>query len=740
MIGGPAAVVGLPPLFAAGFGNTGMLFWGLAALVPIVLHIWSRKNYQTRNWAATRFLLAALQRHARRMRMRQWLLLTLRIAIMTLAALALADPVWQSAPLLGVPTELESTHYILIVDGSYSMGTQWQGITRFHRAQQICASLVEQSRPGDGFSLILMAEPSANVIGEPSWSKASVLLEIDRLQMTHAGAGMTSAWHLAREAMQVGSRSPERYARTHVYIITDLALQTWDVATLSVWRRELALLPRDVNLSVIDVGQEESENMAVTSLQPVNGLLTLQQPCEVLVTVKSFADRRYDSVRVSLVVDHHEVDTQFVDVPPKSQIQARFRHRFVQEGEHLLEARLPVDGLETDNHRFLAVDVKDTIRVLCIGGEPADTHHLALALAATGPQRPSVEVKERNEAALRNEDLQQYDCVFVCNMARMGSEEKAVFEQFLHRSRGLVFFLGDRVQADSYNLLLASADPAQAILPATIGGIRPFANYRLDPLDYRHPMVQLFRGQDQAGLLTTPVWQYFELQPLPASQVAMQIIAGEGESSGEGEPLVVERRVDGGAVVIVGTAASPASKDTSQSPPAPWNAWSTWPSFPPIVHSLLESTLSAWQRQHNVMIGESLRDAAFEVGSDLAVDVFHDEQVLERVPLNLDGARYDWVFGPVQWQGGYSVTSASERAHARSFAVNIDHRESEPARASKDSFPDRVRFENDLSIPTEVTPVTVGPRESQLFRCILSFVLLLMLIEPLWADRVGGRL
>ena len=117
-----------------------------------------------------------------------------------------------------------------------------------------------------------------------------------------------------------------------------------------------------------------------------------------------------------------------------------------------------------------------------------------------------------------------------------------------------------------------------------------------------------------------------------------------------------------------------------------------------------------------------------------------DEQVLERVPLNLDGARYDWVFGPVQWQGGYSVTSASERAHARSFAVNIDHRESEPARASKDSFPDRVRFENDLSIPTEVTPVTVGPRESQLFRCILSFVLLLMLIEPLWADRVGGRL
>ena len=40
MIGGPAAVVGLPPLFAAGFGNTGMLFWGLAACALVLQPSW----------------------------------------------------------------------------------------------------------------------------------------------------------------------------------------------------------------------------------------------------------------------------------------------------------------------------------------------------------------------------------------------------------------------------------------------------------------------------------------------------------------------------------------------------------------------------------------------------------------------------------------------------------------------------------------------------------------------------
>ena len=34
---------------------------------------------------------------------------------------------------------------------------------------------------------------------------------------------------------------------------------------------------------------------------------------------------------------------------------------------------------------------------------------------------------------------------------------------------------------------------------------------RLDPLDYRHPIVQPFRGRGQASLLTTPVFKYYKL-------------------------------------------------------------------------------------------------------------------------------------------------------------------------------------------------------------------------------------
>ncbi len=50
----------LLPLAAWTFGSSGMLFWGFAALLPIVIHLWSRRKYQRVSWAAMEYLLLAV--------------------------------------------------------------------------------------------------------------------------------------------------------------------------------------------------------------------------------------------------------------------------------------------------------------------------------------------------------------------------------------------------------------------------------------------------------------------------------------------------------------------------------------------------------------------------------------------------------------------------------------------------------------------------------------------------------
>ena len=80
-----------------------MLLWGLAASVPIIIHLWSKRRYNRVAWAAMEFLLAAVRKNSRRIRIEQLILLLLRVAILILLAVALADPVWSLFASLGSP-------------------------------------------------------------------------------------------------------------------------------------------------------------------------------------------------------------------------------------------------------------------------------------------------------------------------------------------------------------------------------------------------------------------------------------------------------------------------------------------------------------------------------------------------------------------------------------------------------------------------------------------------------------
>ena len=85
------------------------------------------------------------------------------------------------------------THYVLLLDGSYSMDYRVDEKSPFDMARQLAAQLVEDSRQGDGFTLIVMAEPPQTVIAEPAFDPQDVLEELDKLRVSHGGAPLPAA-------------------------------------------------------------------------------------------------------------------------------------------------------------------------------------------------------------------------------------------------------------------------------------------------------------------------------------------------------------------------------------------------------------------------------------------------------------------------------------------------------------------------------------------------------------------
>ncbi len=708
-------------------GSASMLLWAAAALLPILIHLWSRRRYQSTSWAAMTFLMAAMRQNARRVRLEQWLLLAVRTAILLLFALALADPMSSAFSAWTGARQGGRTHSLVVLDASYSMDYRDQDQSRFDRAKQYLRDLVESAAQGDGFTLVLLSEPPRVVIGQPAFDRGDLLQEINSLSLTHAGADLPATLATVESVLKRSAEEDPGLVRRRVLFLTDLQRLTWQDAAIAESRERINRLAETASLSVVDFGESTEQNAAISRLESLQPLSTTTTDTSFQAEIQNFSPDGLAGQRVTFRVDGQLRAEQRVDLQPAERATVVFPHRFDRSGEHVIEVRLQEDRLPVDNHRWLSVPVQDVIRVLCIDGQPDEARYVALALDPHQNGQRRVEVERAAESAIVESDLERYDCVVLCNVGRFNGEEAAVLHRYVERGGGLIVFLGDRVQADSYNEQLGDFADRARVLPASLGEISSESQYRLNPLDYRHPLVAPFRGHEKSGLLTTPIWTYVRLKPSANAKVALAF--------DNGDPVLVEEQIGAGRVILFATAVSPESLNRSSSPPIPWTAIASWPSFPPLVQEMLTLSLSGRAQGRNQLVGDDLRGDVATAAPGTVVDVTSPSGAEERLPLLLDSDGAHWSYSSATQSGPYQVTVGPPVASTQEYVLNVDTRESNLERIPLDSLPSPLTSGAQVSGGTPVA-ASDGPSQSY-YRELLLGVIGLVVVEVMLAYRLG---
>ena len=717
-------------------GSAGMLAWGLAAALPILIHLWSRRRYREESWAAMTFLLAALRKNARRIQLEQWILLAVRTLLVALFALALADPQLSviSAWVGGAGGQ---SHVVLVIDGSFSMdyrrsdadGGPRGDKSRFDTARELAKDLVHSGRQGDGYTVVVLGAPSRVVIGQPAFDPRDVVEELDNLELSHSGASLPATLADVESIVRLASQRHPRLSRHRVYFLTDLQQTTWGEVDSPDSRQRLTRLADLAELELIDLGQPGEQNLAVTNLQidaASGGLVAVRTEVTIRAELRSFAAEDRGSQAVEVFVNGQRIADERVDLPAGGTTAVSVAHRFDAAGEHAVEVRLADDSLPLDNRRWLSVPVREAVRILCVGGRPEETRHLALALQPRRDAGVNFEISEASESRLVEGDLSAFDCVFLCNVGRFSQDEAGVLARYVHRGGGLVIFLGDQVQADSYNELLFERAGSR-ILPARLDAAAATGDYRFAPRDYRHPIVAPFRDHETSGLLTTPVWKFNRLAPSPQAKVALAFESGE--------PAVVEEQFGRGRTILVATAASPASIDRTSQPPTPWTALSSWPSFPPLVHEMLQFATLGQSEGRNLLVGDELTGELSAGGLDMPVALGGPDGLSEKLPVSAEGAGVRWTFGGTVKSGLYEARAGD---FVQRFAVNVNTRESDLARFDPELLPSQLARE--LAGADQDQPLAGTRDSSSYYWTLLAGVLGLLLLEPVLAWQFGrGR-
>ena len=550
-------------------------------LQPILIHLWSWRKHRSRGrrwsicWRPPNGDAPPAVEH--------WLLLAVRV-VGRAGGAGRAEPYVERAGFaMGADGH---AHRVLVLDGSYSMAYRPTDKTRFERAKELARQIVEKSPQGDAFTLVLMSSPPRVVVGRPALEPSEIIREIDNLQLPHAAADLPAMIEAIRRIVDAAQRENPRLARHEVYFLTDMQRVTWapklSEAAAAALLRQTNELAQTAALCLIDLGQPAAENLAVTSLRATDTLWTVGRGVRLEAELRNFGRQAHGRQPVELLVDRRQIEQKEVDIAPNTTVSVAFSYRFDAPGDHAIEVRAVGDALDVDNHRFLAAPVRQAIRALCIDGRPSGSSfrgaadYLAVALApqAQRTEHALVQAEVAAENALLDRNLGGYDCVLLANVAQFTASEARVLDAYLQSGGSLVFFLGHQVLADRYNRELGGAGQGRAgrprILPARLGAVVDRPQFRLDPLGYRHPIVQPFRGRGEASLLTTPVLKYYKLA-MPENSRAKTVLA-----IANGDPLVVEEPIHRGRVVLVATSAEPS-----------WTAMPLWPSFVPLVQEIV---------------------------------------------------------------------------------------------------------------------------------------------------------
>jgi hypothetical protein len=617
---------------------------------------------------------------------------------------------------------------VLVLDGSYSMDYRREEKSRFDAAKELAKQLVADGKQGDGYTLLVMGQPPQVVIGQPAFDPEDVSEEIDNLRLAHAGASLPATLAEIETILRQAEQNQPRLVRKQVVFLTDLQQQMWNDANSADGRQRLARLEQLASLSLVDLGEAGASNLAVARLEASQPLVTTRQ--EVTLSAEIQSHSRQDAPRqsVEFLADGQRIADERVDVPAGGRTTVSTTHRFDTPGDHVVEVRLADDALPLDNRRWLALSVRDAIRVLAIGGRPGEARHVALALNPRPQERGAIEVTEAPESALVETDLTLYDCIVLCNVGRISREEASVLRRHLDRGGGLVTFLGDQVQRESYNQQLAGDDPKLRVLPARLGDRSPDGQHRLNPLDYRHPLIAPFRGHEASGLLTTPIWRYVKLTPFPEAKIALGFDGGDG--------AIVEERIGRGRSVLFASAASADSLDHSTTPPTPWTAISSWPSFPPLVHEMVGHAISGRGDGHTVLVGEDLTGIASGIAPGAEAMLTRPGDTTQKLSLAADGIDARWTIPDADTSGIYSVQLPGQPA--QQLAVNLNTRESDLARLDPELLPSQ--FSRELAEPGQPPPALATAQGRSFFRLLLSAMLVLVLVEPCLAWYFGrGR-
>jgi len=629
------------------FLNATILLAAVATLIPLIIHLLSKRRVKVVEFSSLRYLKAMQRRQVRRLKIRQWLLLLLRMLIILAAVMAFARPTTKS-DLVGSHAAVSA---VVLFDNSASMNRYVADGNLFEIARQRTGELLETFGQSDQVSLI----PLGNLSGageELAFGSATVALKkLELLKINYARAELETALEIAVELLD-GTQNLNR----EIYLITDRQKKSLPEKTL--------LKDIEAEVYIVDLPLEENDNCGLTAVDFGGQLIQPGYNFNLVATVKNYGLEKKGDILASLFIDDKRVSQTDFEVDAESETEVRFTQAVSRTGFHSGFVEIADDKYMPDNRYYFSFSIPERFNLLVINGDYAGAY-MALALVPDNTLGRFWSVKEALPEDLSGVDFDDYDVIFLAGAPELNANFVNRLKSFVRRGKALWVTYGAATDIDYFNNNWANITGVVYHEPAPKVFSRA-GYYTLQSIEMSHPVFSVYGFEENKP----PEIKFYSLPKMSLKEGVRTLIRFSGD-----RPALVETTFGSGKVLTFTGPMSPEYSDFTG------HAF-----FVPFVSRMAEylaSDLSSLEL--HLYTGNQITRSLSLAGSiAYPVELTAPDSSRYNIPPEEDQGALVVKAAPTDLPGIYHIRYQGREIDR--FAVNIDPAENNLAEADRDQF------------------------------------------------------
>ena len=530
------------------FLNPLFLIGSLVLAVPILVHLVKKDKSEIVRFSSLMFLLRIPKKAIRQQKLRNLLLMAMRLLLIAFLIAAFARPYLVRSDDALVP-ESGDQAVVIMLDNSYSMTYG----TTFERMKDEVSGRIDALAPGEPAALVSFSD-RASLLGSPSDDPAALKALLDTVEPSSNGTSYYEAFALAdRVLAQLAGYDRE------LVVVSDFQRNGWTRTS-----RE-SVIDANVRTELVDLGVENPDNVGIDTVGVDATVFTRTYEGQLLARVNNHNLANPGNVSVALEINDRIVDRQDVAIPAASSVLAEFTGFDLPLGYSRGRVQIEEeDQLASDNEFRFVILRRDRLRVLVAdAGRSEQSFFLEQAFNAAPDLPFEIELRQAND--VNPAELEEFEVVIINDVPQLTDAFRDKLDELRAMGQGQLIFLGENANIDWWNTY--SALPVRLGAKVFVESDRDQAFYSLTTYERSH---DVFSPLEEGARLTLNSARFFAFSEIEPKEGAVTVASFE-----DGSSAIVDSGADDPGLLVVG---SPVD-----------NVWNDLPlnvSFLPLVHEM----------------------------------------------------------------------------------------------------------------------------------------------------------